>query len=384
MMFSVMESVVCPVTHLKLQEVPLQEARDMVSRGNPLVARPSPPGPPAFGETNALLVRSDSKAAYPVVSGVPILLAPEVLTGPDEQPQIDLSAPQYAEAYLEMPYYNDAAGKIAENLRRTNSLVMSDSEIMRHLARLRSLPESQRTGFPYPFARWASARMDLTSQWDCFRHLEPVEGQRVLQLGGQGAGALTLLLAGAQEAVLLTPMIGEALVGIQTASILGVQDKFRCVVAVAEEIPFADNSLDLVFSGGCVHHLRTEIAFPEIARVLKPGGRFAAIEPWRAPLYTLGTRVFGKREANPFCRPLTRDRVAPLFQAFHEGQCIHHGSLSRYPMLALERLGVRIPMGLAWWVSRVDDWFSGLVPGLRRIGSGVAILGKKYHPRPNG
>ncbi len=42
--------------------------------------------------------------------------------------------------------------------------------------------------------------------------------------------------------------------------------------------------------------MTTEVAMPEIARVLKPGGKFACNDPWRAPLYGIGTKILGKRE----------------------------------------------------------------------------------------
>ena len=148
------------------------------------------------------------------------------------------------------------------------------------------------------------------------------------------------------------------------------------MVAVAEEIPLADESIDVAFSGGCVHHMRTEIAFPEIARVLRRGGRFAALEPWRAPFYGVGTKLLGKREANPFCHPLTRARVAPLFDAFRNARYELHGTLTRYPMIGLQKFGVMTPSHIAWNVGRADDWVCSLL-GLRRFGSGVALLGTK-------
>ena len=37
------------------------------------------------GETELVLLREDEQAAYPVVSGIPVLLAPEVLSGPRVQ-----------------------------------------------------------------------------------------------------------------------------------------------------------------------------------------------------------------------------------------------------------------------------------------------------------
>jgi SAM-dependent methyltransferase len=86
-------------------------------------------------------------------------------------------------------------------------------------------------------------------------------------------------------------MIGEAQAATASARILGVADRFEYLVAVAEEIPLADEAVDVALSDGCVHHMRTEIAFPEIARVLRPGGRFAAGGPRRAPFYGIGPKL---------------------------------------------------------------------------------------------
>jgi SAM-dependent methyltransferase len=197
-----------------------------------------------------------------------------------------------------------------------------------------------------------------------------------LQLGGSGTAVLAMLLAGAAEAILLTPMIGEAYSAIEVAKIIGVADRFRCLIAVAEEIPLADETIDVAFSGGCVHHMRTEIAFPAIARVLRADGRFAAIEPWRAPLYGVGTKLLGKREANPFCRPMTAKRVAPLFSSFRKARYELHGALTRYPMLGLQKFGVLTPLDRAWSIGQVDDRVSSVL-GLRRFGSGIALLATK-------
>ena len=101
-------------------------------------------------------------------------------------------------------------------------------------------------------------------------------------------------------ATLVSPMPGELIFAQYQGQAYGVADRLRLVVGVAEELPFADRSIDVIFSGGSVHHMETSIALPECARVLRSGGRFAANDPWRAPLYALGTRLFGKRERT-FC-----------------------------------------------------------------------------------
>jgi ubiquinone/menaquinone biosynthesis C-methylase UbiE/uncharacterized protein YbaR (Trm112 family) len=309
------------------------------------------------------LVREDG-AAYPIREGFPVLLGPEVQS---------IAAPRkegiYAEAYAEMGFYNSYADDLLTKIR-TGPLAATGAEGIQSLSRL----IRERSAFPHE--NWLAARMDVNSEWDCYRHIGPVTGKSVLQVGGSGTVALMLLMAGATRATVLTPMLAEARVARALAEKLGLSERLDCTIGIAEELPFPEASFDVIFSGGCVHHMVTERAFSEFHRVLTRGGRFAAVEPWRAPFYAIGTRLIGKREPNPFCRPLTAERVAPLFTAFSDARCIQHGTFTRYPMLALEKAGVRFPLQVAKSVGRFDDTVSSLC-GLRRFGSGVALLATK-------
>jgi SAM-dependent methyltransferase len=57
------------------------------------------------------------------------------------------------------------------------------------------------------------------------------------------------------------------------------------VAADATRLPFATGSMDAVLCLDLVHHLaRPGDFFTEAARVLRPGGRIAAIEPWVTPM----------------------------------------------------------------------------------------------------
>jgi ubiquinone/menaquinone biosynthesis C-methylase UbiE len=52
-------------------------------------------------------------------------------------------------------------------------------------------------------------------------------------------------------------------------------DRFDLRTADAEALPFEDNSFDIVWSWGVLHHTpRTDTAFSEVLRVLRPGGTF--------------------------------------------------------------------------------------------------------------
>ena len=326
-------------------------------------------GPAPIGPTPWVLLRADSRCAYPVVDGVPILLAPEALRPAGTEIAAGLHDPKYAEAYAEMTFYNDQGTREAEDVRRSEAYAIVEPVWHANL--------EERATFPEPRRVWIDAVYECAAQWDAYQHIAPLEGKRILQLGGTGSHGIKFVLGGAAEAWLVTPMLGEARCGLALARQVGMSHRFRCVVGVAEELPLASDRFDAIYAGGSLHHTVTAAALPEAARVLKPGGRFAAVDPWRAPFYSVGIAVFGKREPDVHCRPLTRARIAPLLTAFPSHRRIQHGTLTRYPLLALGKLGVPCGLSLAWRLTAIDDAVCSWVPGLRGRGSAVALLGTK-------
>ncbi|MEW6284957.1 MAG: methyltransferase domain-containing protein [Chloroflexota bacterium] len=367
-----LDVLACPETGQPLELVTRQQAE--AEMGAPLCLLRAEDEQSAaleahFGAVTHILRRKDRQVAYAVVDGIPILMAPEQIGPWTQRRTFDLKDPRYAEAYAEMEHYNQVSGSLAQDITR--------SEAYTHVARVRQASPAERASFPAPPQVWLDAVYDSASQWDAYKHIAPLGGRRVMQLGGQGIHAVKFLLGGAEEAWLVTPMLAEARFAVSLAEAFGVESRLRCVVAIAEELPLQEATFDVVYSGGCVHHMVTSLALPEAARVLKEGGRFAAIEPWRAPLYSLGTRIFGKREENVFCRPLDRERVAPLQTAFGWSATVQHGTFARYFLIALKKLGVKLSLMTVWRLIRMDDSLASLVPGLRRLGSSIALLGTK-------
>jgi ubiquinone/menaquinone biosynthesis C-methylase UbiE/uncharacterized protein YbaR (Trm112 family) len=321
------------------------------------------------------LTTADGHIRYLVKNEIPILLGPEAVTELSPWPR-NLRSPQYDEAYKEMEFYNATGHEHAKEIRETGSLDNSDSAGLRHLGSIGKLSDAERGPFPDSDI-WLCETIDIAAERDCYRHIGPVKGKRVIQIGGKGVVAVLLLMAGAAEAILLTPMHGEACVAMELAALFGFKDRLRCLVGIAEEIPIEDCHVDACYVGGCVHHMRTEVAFPEIARILTAGGKFAAIEPWRAPGYSLGTKIFGKREPNAFCSPLDKRRVSPIYSAFSNAQYIQHGSLTRYPAIVAQKAGIALSVPRAAWVADIDDTICNCIPFARKLGSGVALLATK-------
>ncbi len=365
------KSLVCPVSKLPLIDVTRSEAESLA--GMPLRSRNDLQNAkggiskPA-GITEMVLLREDHKLAYPTSDGIPILLAPEALAAGTDLPEYDLSHPKYAEAYEEMEFYNSAAKETLAKLNKDGAWSILPTEMV--------ATQAEKDSFPAPWFRWIDATHDSAAQWESYDHLGKMPGRRFLQLGGSGTHVIKFLMAGAEECWLATPMLGEAMFGRALAESAGVGDRFRAVVGIAEELPLRSEIFDGIFAGGCLHHMVTDAALPEAARVLRPGGKFAAAEPWRAPLYSIGTKILGKRE-DAYCRPLTNDRVSPLKHSFSSFELIGHGTVTRYPFLALEKFGFSISKSIPWHIGRIDDALCSLIPGARRMGSSVTVLATK-------
>lgn len=364
--------LVCPETKRALFPCTIQEAEqragtELLPRRDALNARGEVSKP--VGKTPHVLLREDYACAYPIVDGIPILLVPEALRPLNLLYDVDLTKPQYAEAYEEMEYYNKVAILESKDILKSEAYFVIAPSI--------GASEQEIHNFPHPKERWIDATYDCMAQWNAYTYLGTIKNKQIVQLGGKGSHAVKFLLAGASETWAITPMLGEALCARALADAVGVGASIRCVVAVAEELPIQSETIDAVYSGGCLHHMQTELALPEAARILRKGGKFAAIDPWRAPLYAIGTKILGKREPSVYCKPLNKKRMIPLYTAFREAQVELHGTLTRYPLLALRKFGVESSLATTWNFMKVDDALCSLIPGMRSMGSSVAVLGGK-------
>src|SRR5229473_1911669 len=122
-------------------------------------------------------------------------------------------------------------------------------------------------------------------------------GLRVLEIGcGLGTDGAQFAKAGADyTGVDLTDAAVE--LARKHFELLGLRGEFR--TADAENLDFADESFDLVYSHGVLHHTPDiEAAIGEIHRVLKPGGRAIVMLYHRGSYnYRIGIRVLRRAGA---------------------------------------------------------------------------------------
>lgn len=140
------------------------------------------------------------------------------------------------------------------------------------------------------------------------RLVNATPGEIAVDLAG-GTGDIALRLADAGAIVLVVDASTEMMLAGRSRQ--GAQ-RIGWIAAEAEHLPFPDASIDLLtISFGIRNATCPETALREIARVLKPGGRFFCLEfstprPWLRPLYglwsrtaipLLGAAVSGRRDA---------------------------------------------------------------------------------------
>ena len=103
--------------------------------------------------------------------------------------------------------------------------------------------------------------------------------KRVLILGcGFGEDAIRLTYLGC-PVIAVDIAVGSVVITQQRAAACA-DDVVFAVAAPAEQLPFADESIDLVFINDVAHHFDIPTAIREIRRVLKPEGVMLANEPY--------------------------------------------------------------------------------------------------------
>lgn len=94
-----------------------------------------------------------------------------------------------------------------------------------------------------------------------------------------GTGVTSVELAEAGANVVGIDIAADEVAAAQARAVeAGVSARTQFVVMDAENLTFPDRSFDFIVCNGVLHHLDLERAYPELSRVLKPGGQIICLE----------------------------------------------------------------------------------------------------------
>jgi demethylmenaquinone methyltransferase/2-methoxy-6-polyprenyl-1,4-benzoquinol methylase len=133
-----------------------------------------------------------------------------------------------------------------------------------------------------------SLGQDLRWKDVLIRRLRPQGGERALDLAC-GTG---LILERLTRIVGETSAVGMDLNRAMLRELLRRRGKCRIVQADAERLPFASGTFDVVTAGYLLKYVRLERFLPELARVLRPGGRFGGYDFSRPTPGTLSGTLY--------------------------------------------------------------------------------------------
>lgn len=109
--------------------------------------------------------------------------------------------------------------------------------------------------------------------------LGDLEGKHVLEYGC-GLGQLSVLLARSGARVSTFDIsAGSVEVARRRAELDGLDDRIDFEVATAEDLPYDDESFEIVVGKAILHHIDPAAGAAHLARVVRPGGRAAFVEP---------------------------------------------------------------------------------------------------------
>jgi SAM-dependent methyltransferase len=173
------------------------------------------------------------------------------------------------------------------------------------------------------FARYASPPADTPYPLEYAYHLlGDVAGLRVVDFGC-GSGANTALLTGRGAHVWGFDISQDLLtLAERRLALSGRGGEATFMAASAHDLPFPDNSIDVVFGMAILHHLDLDLVSREVRRVLKPGGRAIFKEPVRnsAAVRFLRSLVpYRAPDVSPYEHPLTDAELRRFATGF--GQC---------------------------------------------------------------
>ena len=187
----------------------------------------------------------------------------------------------------------------------------------------------------------------------CLEEMGPLDGKKILDLG-----------CGAGEAAVYFAMQGATVCGVDVSpKMLTVVQKLaetrdvqvRTVLAGAEDLPFEDESFDLVYGNGVLHHVDKAAALREVNRILNSSGTAVFIEPLAYNPLIKAYRKIAQNIRTVDETPL-RYRDLRLFESlFHSVKHREMWFLSLYIFLWFYLIERAHPSKVRYWKKVIND-----------------------------
>lgn len=222
------------------------------------------------------------------------------------------------------------------------------------------------------FERYGAPPADTVYPLEYAYHLlGDVSGKRIVDFGC-GSGANTVLLANRGAHVVGVDISADLIaLARRRLDVSGRSGGAEFVVGSAHDLPFPDDSIDVVFGIAILHHLDLELVSREVHRVLKPGGRAIFQEPVRNSRilrFVRGLIPYRAPDISPFERPLTDGELAAFGRRFASRK-------SRPFLLPHVQLGQVLPVVRNFWqqLYAADGALLRHVPSMKHF-AGIRVI----------
>ena len=230
-------------------------------------------------------------------------------------------------------------------------------------ARAKAIPFESFAGLDTSIERYATR---YAWRQYLFDFLGSLEGKTLLDVAcGYSMTPVIFALAGAQ--VYAIDVGPETIATVRRfAEYKGVADQVKLHVAPAECLPFENESFDLIYGGAALHHFQLDCAGPELARVLKPGGKAAFQDPLGHNLLLEFARDYmpyqGKHPVKGTDRPLQIDQIEAFGRNFTT--CTYRG----FELLSMASKGLHLrrTSRLRAALEAADNMIFDTIPYLQR------------------
>ncbi len=175
------------------------------------------------------------------------------------------------------------------------------------------------------------------------------KGKTILEIGcGMGTDSRYISRKGA-NIVSLDLSFNNVSFALKGSRLLNLKGKGTC--ADAEKLPFKDNSFDIVYSFGVLHHTPdTQKAIDEACRVLRPGGRCVIMLYHKGYAYYMlllmhgykrllnicsNEKLMSKYDSTPLSRLYSKTELKYLFRKFNDLSIaiVAYGGAQAHPFL---------------------------------------------------